>query len=155
MRPYLKGHRPLSKFFTFKSIVILGSLQKTLFSILEESHVFVPPKPYYISFNDFGVGLAPLILAWELVGQALMLHWAFSPQRFVDELKQKGGHPVNNPFMALFQTWWPDDVILGLFMPSKMKLAASKLPVLTGDAKEMGKTTGYHPIAAFDAEGHA
>ena len=85
-----------------------------------------------------------------------MLHWAFSPQRFIDELRQKGQRPLKNPFMALCQTWSPHDVIAGLFMPSKMRLVASKLPVLTGDSREMdNKGTGYYPIAGFDADSHA
>ena len=116
MKSKLHHHRSVLKLWGFKIAVICGAVQDALFAILAEKKVFIPPRPFYISYNDFASGLPHVIFLYELTIDAIIFLWAFSPKPYRTFLEHKG-EKTAGPFKALVEVWWPEDIVRALKWP--------------------------------------
>jgi hypothetical protein len=75
-RSVLRGHGPVRKLATFKGIVIIETVQSTVFTFCSAHFVWHPTAR--ISYRDLQVGLPNTLVCLEVMVAAVLFTWSFS-----------------------------------------------------------------------------
>lgn len=107
------GQRPLLKLVSFKLVVGLEALQDVLFSSLASTGTYFPQEPYYVSWQDFDLGIPSLILTWEMTIISILFLWSFNFEPY-RQLALDGEKIQASSFQAFFQAFDFSDVYRGV-----------------------------------------
>jgi len=106
MHPYLAQ----LKLITFKAVVAFESVQSVLFPVLAQYQIFKVSTPYYVSFNDFAVGIPQFMIVVEMVFVAVSYLWSFHFNRYRGQVLREGKLIQANPGAALLEVFDMRDI---------------------------------------------
>ena len=112
----MASHKPFWKLVSFKLIVFLNFLQDLIFSFVSANHSVIAKTGPKFTFNDLAIGIPNLLVCFEQVLLALMMHYTFRSREY---------HPNNGRTrMSTLRAF------LDSFNWSDLFLAIARIPVI-------------------------
>ncbi|KAI9713527.1 MAG: hypothetical protein M1820_000909 [Bogoriella megaspora] len=108
----MASHKPLLKLLSFKLIVGLNFLQSIIFSFVSGDHDVIDKLGAKFTFNDLRVGLPNLILCFEAVLLALMMHFTYRSR----EYHTNNGRTRMSTFRAFLDSFNFMDILRGIVL---------------------------------------